>query len=259
MGADSVGPGNLVARTTSSVARILTVYAHPDDESFGPAAVLAQYARAGALLHGVWATRGEGGETHLDPAPPPEELARLREEDLREAAAAIGYTSLDLLRYPDGGLAEVPAAELEAVVFAAIEHHRPEVVLTFGPAGITRHPDHLAIYRATATAFDRALAVGLSVRELYFDAVPSERAAEIGIAGDPDGQPNTLIDITGIFPVKLAAMRAHARHIKDAREHLLRLERQPQTFTALYRAWPPVPDGATVTRWLQDPPGEVED
>ncbi len=240
------------------VARVLTVYAHPDDESFGPAAVLAGYARAGAMIHGIWATRGEGGETHLEPPPSPEELARLREDDLRVAAAAIGYAGVDLLAYPDGGLAALPAGELEAVVVAAIERHRPQVLLTFGPVGITRHADHLAVHRATTAAFDRALAAGLGVRELYYDAVPAERAAEMGIAAEPDGRPNTLIDIAATFPVKLAAMRAHARHMKDARERLAQLERDPQSITTLHRARPPVPAGIMVTGWLQERPDAAE-
>ncbi len=63
------------------------------------------------------------------------------------------------------------------------------------------------------------------------------------IAAEPDGQPNTLIDTADTFPVKLAAMGIHARHMKDARERLGQLEEQPQAFTTLYRAglrFPPV-------------------
>ncbi len=252
MGEEREGLDGQDGRTAPGVTGILTVYAHPDDESFGPAAVLAGSAREGAAIHGVWLTRGEGGETHLEPPPSPEELARLREEDVRLAAAAIGYAGVELLDYPDGGLAALPAGELEAVIFAAIERHRPQIVLTFGPAGITRHPDHLAVHRATTTAFDRTLAVGLGVRELYYDAVPAERAAQMAITTEPDGQPNTLIDIGETLPVKLAAMRAHARHMKDARERLAQLEREPQPFTTLFRARPPVPAGMMVTGWLQE-------
>ncbi len=135
MGEDNIRLDGPDGETAPSVARVLTVYAHPDDESFGPAAVLA-----GAMIHGIWATRGEGGEAHLEPPPSPDELARLREDDLRVAAEAIGYAGVDLLDYPDGGLAAVPAGELEAVVFRTIERHRPEVVLTFGPPALPAIP-----------------------------------------------------------------------------------------------------------------------
>ncbi len=258
MGVDCSKAGAESEPQARGIRRVLTVYAHPDDESFGPAAALASYARAGATIYGVWATRGEEGETHLDSPPSREELARLREDDLREAGAAIGYAGVELLDFPDGGLAAVATEELEAVVFRAIERHCPEIVLTFGPAGITRHPDHVAVHRATTVAFDRARATGLGVRELYFDAVLSERAGEMDLASEPDGQPNTLIDTAATFPVMMAAMRAHARHMKDARERLVQLERDPEAITTLYRAWPPVPTDTIVTGWLQDGPDDAE-
>ncbi len=258
MGVDPSKAGAVSEHLARGIRRVLTVYAHPDDESFGPAAALASYGRAGAMISGVWATRGEEGETHLDPPPSREELARLREDDLREAAAVIGYARVELLNFPDGGLAAVAIEELEAVVFRAITRHRPEIVLTFGPAGITRHPDHLAVHRATTAAFDRARVTGLGVRELYFDAVLPEHAVEMDLASEPDGQPNTLIDTAETFPVMMAAMRVHARHMKDARERLVQLEREPEAFTTLHRAWPPVPADTIVTGWLQDRPDDAE-
>src|SRR6185437_213641 len=145
--------------------RILGVYAHPDDESFGPSAILAKYARDGAKIYGLFATRGEHGDSDLEPAPSPEELGRLRERDLRDAAAVIGFTDLDVLAYEDGTLSQIPESELEDRVMEAIRRERPEVMITFGPGGITGHPDHLAIHRAATAAFYRALAEGLGTRE----------------------------------------------------------------------------------------------
>ena len=240
-----------VTEQPARVAGILTVYAHPDDESFGPAALLAKYARQGARLSGLFATRGQHGESHLQPPPSPAELGRLREMDLREAAALIGYTALEVLEYEDGRLAAVPADELQACVFQAIEHYRPTVVLTFGPGGITRHPDHIAIHRAATAAFHVARQAGLGVRELYYDALDPERARERGLADLADGQPNTFIDVAETFAVKLEALRRHARHIADAREMVERLEASPQCLALLHRAWPPVPAGQRLTALLQ--------
>ena len=232
--------------------RILVVYAHPDDESFGPSAVLAKYARQGAKIYGLVATRGEHGNTDLTPKPSPEELGRLRERDLRDAAAVIGFTHLEILGYEDGTLGEVPLREFEEQILAAIRRYHPKVMITFGPAGITRHPDHLAIHRAAVAAFYRALAEGLGVRELYYDAVPPERAREMGLEGLPAGHPNTFVDVSETYPVKIAALRLHGRHIVDAREMAERLEREPQMVATLYRAWPEVNAGERVTGFLQN-------
>jgi LmbE family N-acetylglucosaminyl deacetylase len=236
--------------------RILTVYAHPDDESFGPAAVLAKYARRGAVIHGVFATLGERGEPLDGLDFTPEQLAQVRERDLRDAAAAIGYAGLEVLGYADGTLADLPDGQLEALVLAAIQRYMPDVVITFGPGGITRHPDHLAISQATTAAVEHALRSGAPPMELYYDAVRPQRAEAFGIADLPDGQPNTWIDVSDTVDVKLEALRCHARHIKDAQQRLEQLEREPETVATLYRAWPEVAPGLRLTGLLTEDSNE---
>jgi LmbE family N-acetylglucosaminyl deacetylase len=230
--------------------RILTVYPHPDDESFGPAAVLAKYARRGAVIHGVFATRGERGEPLDGLDLSPEELAQVRERDLRDAAATIGYAGIEQLGYEDGTLADLPEGQLESMILAAIQRYVPDVVMTFGPGGITRHPDHLAVSQATTQAVHHALRSGAPPLELYYDAVRPQRAEQFGIADLPDGQPNTWIDVSNTAAVKLEALRCHARHIKDAQQRVEQLEREPETVATLYRAVPEVPPGLRLTGLL---------
>jgi LmbE family N-acetylglucosaminyl deacetylase len=234
---------------------ILTVYPHPDDESFGPAAALALYARRGSPIYGLFFTRGEAGAAVREPAPPPAELAELRERDLREACALIGYADIELLDYPDGSLADRPPGDLEARVLDAIRRRRPTVVLTFGPGGITRHLDHLAVSTATTAAFQRARDEGLGVAALFYDAVPAEIARGRGLEALPDGRPNTLIDVRDTQAVKLAALRLHARSVADAGKMVERLERDPRTSALFYRAWPPVPPGTTLNGFATGPIG----
>jgi LmbE family N-acetylglucosaminyl deacetylase len=238
-------PGLVNAGTVAP--RILTVYPHPDDESFGPAAVLAKYARRGAVIHGIFATRGERGEPleGLDLAPA--ELAQQREKDLRDAAAAIGYTGIEVLGYADGELEDVPEGQLEAWVLAAIHRYRPDVIITFGPGGITRHPDHQIISRVTTAAFHYALGEGVRLGELYYDAVRPQRAQQFEISELPDGQPNTWIDVSGTAAAKIEALRCHARHIKDAQLRAEQLEIEPETVATLFRAWPDVAPGLRLT------------
>jgi N-acetylglucosamine malate deacetylase 2 len=233
--------------------RIFVSYPHPDDESFGPAAELAKYARHGAEIRGLFFTRGQKGDSHIRPLPSADELGRLREQDLRAAATVIGFQSIEILDYMDGELADVPMAEFEAHMERYLRAFVPDIVITFGPAGITRHPDHVAIHHATVNAFHRLRADGLLLRELYYDAMPAERAIERGMQDEPDGQPNTIIDVTETTSVKLEALRIHARHIADAREAVARLTRVPRTEALLHRAWPKVPPGTTLRELLSDP------
>jgi LmbE family N-acetylglucosaminyl deacetylase len=238
--------------------RILTAYAHPDDESFGPAALLAAYARRGAIVHGLFATRGECGRTGPGPKPPPEHLAALRERDLRQAAAVIGFAGVELLDYRDGTLERVPPAELEARILDALRRHRAEVILTFGPGGITGHPDHIAVHRAATAAFHRARAEQLGVRELYYQATADRAELAPGLETQPDARPNTWIDVGETRRVQPEALRLHGRHVVDARERAAELRDSPPSVAALYRAWPPVPPGATVTAFLEHADGPRE-
>jgi LmbE family N-acetylglucosaminyl deacetylase len=238
---------------TAKPMRILVVYAHPDDESFGPAAALAAYARRGAEIWGIFASRGERGESWLSPAPSPEELGRLREQDLREATAVLGFAGIEILGYPDGEVDTVPFRELERRVRAALRRYRAEVVITFGPFGITGHPDHRAVHQAVVAAFHRARLAGAAARELYYDAVPPARAGEMGIADLPCGQPNTWIAVTEEDArAQVTALWLHGRHIRDAREMAERLAREPALVATFYRAWPEVRSGERITAFLQN-------
>ncbi|HVB97621.1 MAG TPA: PIG-L family deacetylase [Chloroflexota bacterium] len=231
---------------------ILVVYAHPDDESFGPSAVLAKYARLGSSVYGWFATRGEAGQSNHQPPPTPDQLRRWRVEDLAAATSVIGFAGFEALDYGDGKLDQIPAQTLADQVMAEVRRRRPEVVLSFGPAGITRHPDHLVIHRIVTAVFYQALAEGLGVRELYYDAVGPEVAGEFGLVGTPDGEPNTWIDIAETWPTKLEALRMHGRHILDAQEMVARLETAPPTrFSPLYRAYPSVSADREVSSFLE--------
>ena len=227
--------------------RALVAYAHPDDESFGPAAILADARAAGAELHGLWLTRGEHGQPVADPPPDTHTLAAQRERDLRQAAALIGFQTVEVLDYEDGALQHF-ADELITHVLDRLRQVRPDAVFTFGPGGITRHPDHIAVHYAATAAFHRGLAEGLPLRELYYDAVPAVAARRSGIETELDGQPNTWIAVSeAARHVKLAALAVHARHVADARERLEQLEREPLRLEPLHRAWPPVLDGTTLS------------
>jgi LmbE family N-acetylglucosaminyl deacetylase len=147
---------------------LMAVLAHPDDETFGMGGTLALYAKQGVEVHLICATRGEVGE--VDPALLKgfENIAELREGELRCAAGVLGISGLHFLGYRDSGmpgspdnhhplaLAAAAEAEVAGKVADIIRQVKPQVVLTFDPIGGYRHPDHIAIQRATTRAFHLA-------------------------------------------------------------------------------------------------------
>jgi LmbE family N-acetylglucosaminyl deacetylase len=133
--------------------RLLTVLAHPDDESLGFGGTLAKYAGEGVETYLVTATRGERGRFgSLGKGGDPVEVGRVRESELRAAAAVLGVREVVLLNYPDGAVDRVECAVAIRDIVAHIRRIRPHVVLTFGPEGAYGHPDHIAISQFTTAA-----------------------------------------------------------------------------------------------------------
>lgn len=133
--------------------RLLCILAHPDDESMGFGGILARYAAEGVATYLITATRGERGwQGRPEDDPGPEALARIREAELRAAAAVLGLQRVHLMGYSDGALAEADWAEAIASITCLLRHIRPQVVATFGPDGATGHPDHIAISQMTTAA-----------------------------------------------------------------------------------------------------------
>jgi LmbE family N-acetylglucosaminyl deacetylase len=119
-------------------------------------------------VHLVCATRGEVGEMSPELLKGFNSVAERREAELRCAAVILGLKGVHFLDYRDSGmpgspdnrhpraLAAQPLDEVAANVVCYIRQLKPQVVLTFDPIGGYRHPDHIAIHRATVRAFEQA-------------------------------------------------------------------------------------------------------
>lgn len=128
--------------------RIVTVIAHPDDESFGLGAIIAAYAAAGAQVSVLCFTHGEAS-TLSD-----EDLLTVRPRELGDAAKVLGVADVQLCDHPDGHLAEVPLDPLAELVRSRVRHEGADLLLGFDEGGITGHADHDHATRAALTAAD---------------------------------------------------------------------------------------------------------
>ena len=147
---------------------LLVCLAHPDDETFGMGGTLALYAQRGVQVHLVCATRGDVGEVDGDLMQGFSSVAERRESELLCAAGILGLTGVYFLGYRDSGmpgspdnrhpnaLTAQPVDEVAAKVAHYIRLLRPQVVVTHDPIGGDKHPDHIAMHRATKLAFDLA-------------------------------------------------------------------------------------------------------
>ena len=232
--------------------RILGVFAHPDDETSACGGSFSKYAAQGAEIAVVTATRGEKG--HLGTGGlviPRPDLPRVREEEQRAVARLLGIRDIVYLGYVDGEVKHAPVAEVTDRVLAVMRRVRPDVVVTFGPLGISRHDDHIAVHRAATEAFLRYRTNGAGPA-LYYVAIPKEIARRFEL--DLDGvetEPTTLIDIGPQRALKVQALRTY-RSQQDAQELAEMFERLPEAFEAFHQAHPSPGDGALRTGFWQE-------
>ena len=199
---------------------ILLVFAHPDDESSLVSGTAAKYTRRGIPVDLICATGGEKG-TRLD-VPSDVDTATARVVELRAATNVIGIRNIYLLGYVDGDLGKVDPSEVADRILKIMRDVCPEIVITFGPDGISGHPDHIAISRAATAAFEKFTESGSGPCKLYYVTIPASMLAEIGsegvkrLATRPDDEITTTIDISGYFDIKIQALEAHKSQ-QDAR------------------------------------------
>lgn len=230
---------------------LLAIFAHPDDETFTTAGVLAAAAERGLSVTVVSATRGELGESSISGLTGPEQLGVVREGELRTAMAALGVGDLRFLGYRDSGMEGSPAAAhpqafVQAPLMAAaaevatlIRATQPHTVITFGPEGIYGHPDHLQMHRVALQAIDVAANHALHdastapwrVSALYYATFPREELLAMFAAaadqlagmseqaranlGTPRDQITHEIDVSPWADRKRSAIAAHRTQTGD--------------------------------------------
>lgn len=197
-----------VPAVAAAPARIVAIFAHPDDETV-VAPALANAARRGAHVRIVYATAGDAAAPQTKLAPGPA-IAALRSEEARCASRALGAAEPMLLDFGDGKLGEItrpPAATLDRLRSAfetVITRERPDIVVTWGPDGGYGHPDHRLVSAVVTDALaprrERPLLLYAAIQAGSHDAVP-----EIGAMGWRDTAGELLTVRARFAPDDLAA------------------------------------------------------
>lgn len=196
-------------------ANLLAVFAHPDDETFRCGGTLALLAQRGVRVQVLTATRGQAGSCGVPPLCTHEELPAVRESELSCACAALGIQPPILLNYQDGQLSEVDPEGIVSEILAVVREIRPQMILTYGPDGVSGHPDHIAIGRFATEAFHRAL----DVVSLHTIAVPHSLAKMLGmtqIHTVPDDAITLTVDVSEVREAKMSAIRCHRTQLGES-------------------------------------------
>lgn len=224
---------------TSDVPVLMVVHAHPDDESSSTGGTLARSAALGHRTVLVTCTDGRLGDAPdgVKPGQPghdPDEVAQRRAGELGDAAKALGVSELVALGYPDSGydgdvaaesFSGMPVAPMVQQLVGLMRLHRPDVVITYPPNGLSGHRDHIRTHDVVAAAHREFVAVGDAPR-LYHVALSRSRVkamqdkiqAALGDDGfaPPDDMAvddetiTTVIDVEAYWQAKLAGLAAHS-------------------------------------------------
>lgn len=193
-----------LGRSLPDWGSVLAVVAHPDDETFGLGAIVAQLTASGSAVHVLCYTRGEASTLNEHGV----DLRQARAAELRQASGELGVASVTLLDYPDGRLGSVAPAELAGHAAGLAARCHAEGLLVFDDTGITGHPDHQA---ATRGALAMARAGGLPVLAWALpEAIASQLRAETGqpFAGQPPARIDLCVRVDRVRQRRAALMHA---------------------------------------------------
>jgi LmbE family N-acetylglucosaminyl deacetylase len=206
--------------------RVMLVAAHPDDPEFSSAGTVANWVRHGIEVVFVLVTSGDKGTPDRDMTG--HRLSSMREQEQLAAAARVGVTKVEFLRFPDGEL--VPNLELRGAITRMIRTHKPYAVITHDPITLfhgnefINHPDHRAVGQATVDAIYPTARDPLQFNEQIRDGLEPHKVKELYLWGSE--QSNVLVDITNVMEDKIEALKCHKSQVGEAVELAERIKQR---------------------------------
>ena len=199
---------------------LLSVFAHPDDETFRCGGFFALLAGRGVQVYVLTATRGEAGSCGEPQICTTAELAEVRECELQCACNVLGIRPPIFLDYSDGKLDGVDEEEAVARIEKVIRDLRPQILLTWPADGLSDHPDHKAVSRWVTKAFIKSEKLDPNApKSLYYIAIPVSLTVKfnnIKLHSVPDNEINLEIDVNPVWEKKMKAIRCHQTQIGES-------------------------------------------
>ncbi len=236
---------------TGEKLALLAVFAHPEDEAFGPAGTLAKYTSEGIRVSMVTAARETAPVSVLALARDPDRaVVPPREKSC--SCLTSGTQRICLMDRP-GNLEITDEAVMEERLVRLIREQMPQVIVTCGPEGISGDADDMLVSRLTTRAFHAAgdstrypqhLRDGLTPyqpKKLYYSILPQsflQRSNIRGLLGVPDEQVTTVLDVSPYAEAKLRTLYCQRNRMLDyaqlAQDQLVEWDQEYFTLAASY-------------------------
>jgi LmbE family N-acetylglucosaminyl deacetylase len=133
--------------------RVLYIFPHPDDESFGPSRAIAAQRRQGHEVFLLTLTHGEATKVRHTYGWTLEQMGQARYRELMAVGRMLDLTGIEILSLPDGQLKELDPTRIERGIRDEIMHVQPHVLVTFPIHGISGFPDHVVTHSAVTRVF----------------------------------------------------------------------------------------------------------
>ncbi len=157
--------------------KLLYIFPHPDDESFGPAGAINQQINDGHEVHLLTLTKGGATQVRHKLKLNIEEMGAIRHKEMLSVKEVLNLNEFNILDYPDSGLKELDPRILENEIIQEIQRIQPAIVITYPVHGGSGFHDHLVAYATVKRAFLEVKDNGASyLKRLAFFTMPDNGA-----------------------------------------------------------------------------------
>lgn len=206
---------------------MVCIFAHPDDESFGPAGTIHKLSKK-FDVYLLCATKGEIGIGADGERPLPE----VRSEELRRSAKLLGVKKVFFLGFIDGLLSNALYPKLASSIERHLKRLKPEIIITFEPRGISGHIDHVTISMVTSFVFEKLKFIKKIMYYCASEELTKRWKGKKYFIYRPPGYKRSeidkVVDVTDVWDIKIAAMMAHKSQLEDAKRILKMREGLPK-------------------------------
>lgn len=156
--------------------RILYVFPHPDDESFGPAAAMHSQLKKGHEVFLLTLTKGEATKQRFRLGVDKKEMGIIRYREMLAVEKVLNLSGMEVLDFPDSGLKELDPRILEKAVQKHVEKIKPEIIVSYPVHGISGFHDHLVMHAVIKRVFLDMKDMGATyLKRLAFFTLPDEK------------------------------------------------------------------------------------
>jgi N-acetylglucosamine malate deacetylase 2 len=177
--------------------KLLYIFPHPDDESFGPAAAMSAQMRAGHEVYLLTLTKGGATRQRHKLGLSIEEMGEVRYKEMLEVEKVLGLNGMSVLNLPDSGLKELDPREIETVICEHIEMLKPDILVSYTVYGVSGFHDHLVTHAAVKRLYCQMKEDGADYLKRLAMFTLSEDQAKKTREKNPfniQGSPDELID-----------------------------------------------------------------